>query len=618
MRKRTLRALSVGAALTAALALGTSLAGLTQPASAAIDGGTSVVAAQFDTTLQHNIPNLNVQVAPGSSDAAFIEAYRPGGLTRWGYPTSEVMEVEDGVLTQYYQRGVLDWHHSSTCGTANGYCIERRLTWDYFGGGLGGSPDLGVEPGLINQNPGLPVGPWGHEASNVALDGTPIRFQDFFTQNGGVEAFGYPKTDARYDDAAGTQLGIDRIPGAGSVTRHFIRQYFQAAVMEQQAKPAPFDVELRLLGDDLRDVQFPGGAWKAFRSFRNAQPLNTQGGAQPYEVERVVTGPQRVEALLGATTPITELCQANQWQLGDPFCTNAGQFGPAPVGTQVLTGDVVRTRNASPDLDVTSIMQRLVGGVVQAFIVISTPAEVSVGPPITGGDGVSISDGDVAILAQGDSAGDASTPDGSLDVTGTLFLVSVRKQPDGTSTTTVKIVEGQITTRSRGRPEQATISSQQVGSTGQVVLHQGVAPVVSGRPPLTTREQAQVDVLRQLQSQGRLGKTPTSIPPLTSLTVTVTGAPGVISSAPAGINCGQTCAARFLRDTPVTLTATTSGGNSLAAWSGNGASACQPPRGSPAPTTCTVRMSGDQSVNAIFVGPIGTGVLMFDAGRLPR
>ena len=99
---------------------------------------------QVDTNpdLDHNIANLTVTLPDGSTvRAGFLDAYtRTGGLSRWGLATSEVIELEPGTLTQFYQRGVLDFHD-----VGFGYIVERRLAWDYFGGHLG-PDDQGVEP----------------------------------------------------------------------------------------------------------------------------------------------------------------------------------------------------------------------------------------------------------------------------------------------------------------------------------------------------------------------------------------------------------------------------------------------------------------------------------------
>ena len=215
-----------------------------------------------DAHLAHNIPNLRVTVGGGDVACNFLSHYETtGGVTRWGFATSEVVEERPGSLTQYYQRGVVD------CQERDGlWRMERRLVWDYLGGGLGDAPDLGTEPDLVSDQVGLPLGPWGHRVSNMAVDGTPTGFLDFFVELGGLQAFGHPKTDARLDDAPGAMLAIE---GAESGV---IRQYFQAAVFEHHPD-SPEPVQLRLLGDAVRDRIYPFGSHQAFQSFQSAPAL---------------------------------------------------------------------------------------------------------------------------------------------------------------------------------------------------------------------------------------------------------------------------------------------------------------------------------------------------------
>ena len=216
--------------------------------------------------LQHNVPNLSVQVEGKSLNADFEGFfYRTGGLKRWGFPISEVFVEETGTLTQYYQRGVVDFHKRVDLGGI--YVLERRLTWDHFGGGLGGSTDLGVEPGATNNNSGELLGPWGHKVSNFSSGGVRTGFLDFFTSLGGVEAFGFPKTEARVDtNSAGTVHITAATPG-------FTRQYFQAAVMEYHPQDPADPVKLRLLGDDLRNARYSNEAWRQFQAFNAAAQL---------------------------------------------------------------------------------------------------------------------------------------------------------------------------------------------------------------------------------------------------------------------------------------------------------------------------------------------------------
>ena len=246
-----------------------------------------VVRVQFnvpDAHLAHNIPDLLVTLRDGSETSCnFLAHYEnTGGLTRWGHTTSEVLEERPGSLTQYYQRGVVDCHVRE-----GDWLMERRLAWDHFGGGVDGSVDLGVEPHLLSEQPGELLGPWGHKVSNYAVDGTYIGFLDFFTALGGVPAFGYPKSEARYDNDPRRQLGIQ------VATQGFIRQYFQAAVMEYHPDTLS-PVMLRLLGDDLRNRRYPNELFTQYASFGSVSPLRV---GQIYVAEMVSADPQTAPTL---------------------------------------------------------------------------------------------------------------------------------------------------------------------------------------------------------------------------------------------------------------------------------------------------------------------------------
>ena len=257
-----------------------------------------------DAHLAHNIPNLRVTVGGGDVACNFLSHYETtGGVTRWGFATSEVVEERPGSLTQYYQRGVVD------CQERDGlWRMERRLVWDYLGGGLGDAPDLGDEPDLVSDQVGLPLGPWGHRVSNMAVDGTPTGFLDFFVELGGLQAFGHPKTDARLDDAPGAMLAIgDADPGV-------IRQYFQAAVFEHHPG-SPEPVQLRLLGDAVRDRIYPFGSHQAFQSFQSAPALRY---GQAYALEGT-----SVRAVLVALYEATD---------GPNWNNNTNWLSDAPLG----------------------------------------------------------------------------------------------------------------------------------------------------------------------------------------------------------------------------------------------------------------------------------------------
>ena len=251
------------------------------------------VSAPGNATLQHNIPRLSVTVGSETLTADFQAFYdSTGGLQRWGFPTSEIHIEESGTLTQYYQRGVVDFHRRADLG--NIYVLERRLTWDYFGGGVGGSPDLGVEPGTLNNNSGEQLGPWNHKVSNYSVGGRRTGFLDFFNAFGGVQAFGFPKTEARIDTNAPGTVHI------AAATTGFIRQYFQSAVMEYHQQDSQAPVKLRLLGDDLRNQKYPGSAWQGFSAFNAAVPVASGQIYSPQIVE--FTAPTPTPAATAAPT----------------------------------------------------------------------------------------------------------------------------------------------------------------------------------------------------------------------------------------------------------------------------------------------------------------------------
>ena len=219
------------------------------------------VQAPGNEDLQHNILDLDVQFGGNIHRAGFLAHFRATGeVERWGYPTSEVMVLEPNTLTQFYQRGALDFHNLGA-----GWVVERRLAWDYVGGGLGGSQDQGVELDVLNPHAGTISGPWGHKISNFAIDGTEVGFADFYERLGGVSAFGFPKSDARADTST---AGTLHSPGA---TLGFTRQYFQAAILEFHPNDTVFPVKLTLLGDTLRGLLVEG--WEDEPAFDRAEQL---------------------------------------------------------------------------------------------------------------------------------------------------------------------------------------------------------------------------------------------------------------------------------------------------------------------------------------------------------
>ena len=243
-----------------------------------------VMAVRYYAELQHNVADLAGTFTNGASyEADFLTNFdRTGGVERWGFPTSAIFEETRGTLTQYYQRGVVDWQPSPGGGR---HTFQRRLAWDHLGGGLDGSRDQGVEPGLRNPHPGEAVGPWGHKVSNLSIEGVATGFADFFHRLGGVASFGYPKTDARRDTHPQAVL---HDPGRPVDSR--IRQYFQAAVLEFHPESAVAPVKLRLLGDTLRNRKYPNETWRQFPAFTSKPAFSVGDEARLNLLEAHGTG----------------------------------------------------------------------------------------------------------------------------------------------------------------------------------------------------------------------------------------------------------------------------------------------------------------------------------------
>jgi len=196
----------------------------------------------------HNVSRLLVVYGPGRvTEADFLGFFdRTGGLERWGYPISEVFEEEPGVLVQYFENGVLEFRPKAG--------IQRRLVWDLLGGDI-------AEYSITNENEGLQVGPWGRTVSNLSIDGDETGFLDAFQRLGGVDSFGYPKTEARFDVHPEALVATDDPPTG------VVRQYFQAGVLEAHTHTT-LTVTIRPIGTELRNRRYPDAAWVPLAAFR--------------------------------------------------------------------------------------------------------------------------------------------------------------------------------------------------------------------------------------------------------------------------------------------------------------------------------------------------------------
>jgi hypothetical protein len=110
-----------------------------------------------------------------------------------------------------------------------------------------------------------------------------------------------------------------------------------------------------------------------------------------------------------------------------------------------------------------------------------------------------------------------------------------------------------------------------------------------GRPYCTSNPTCHYPALRLTSIKALF--TPPPPPPDKTLTLTKAGrGSGTVTSSPAGISCGSTCAHAFKHGTAVALTAVASARSRFAGWSG----ACS---GS---GSCTLTMSANRSVTATF------------------
>src|SRR5207244_6665487 len=80
---------------------------------------------------------------------------------------------------------------------------------------------------------------------------------------------------------------------------------------------------------------------------------------------------------------------------------------------------------------------------------------------------------------------------------------------------------------------------------------------------------------------------------------------GTVTSSPAGLDCGATCAASFTSGTTVTLTAAPAAGSTFGGWSGAGCSGAG---------TCTVTISAATTVTATFTPALVLTVSKAGAG----
>jgi photosystem II stability/assembly factor-like uncharacterized protein len=169
-----------------------------------------------------------------------------GDVDNLGYPRTEVFQDSQiqNQTVQYFQRLVLEYHPEQP----TAYQIQRRLLGDLLYPGSDPAVDEGAPPpGDYAYFQNFPARGLGHFVANVAPDGSPTLFKQYFDTHGKEDAFGYPKEEPKIRTLTDGQP-------------HWT-QRFQAAVFEYHQENdrdgnnpdgvpwRNFRVQLELLGD---------------------------------------------------------------------------------------------------------------------------------------------------------------------------------------------------------------------------------------------------------------------------------------------------------------------------------------------------------------------------------
>jgi hypothetical protein len=145
----------------------------------------------------------------------FLEFYvERGGLEIFGYPLTEAYDDPRlGLRVQYFQRARMEWHPDNE--------IPHRLQLGLLVDELGYSSYPQADPGAIPAVPD-PNRQYFPETGHVVA----YAFLDYFRDKGGVDVFGYPRSELLYENG-------------------YYVQYFQRARMEWHPEDA-FGTQVRL------------------------------------------------------------------------------------------------------------------------------------------------------------------------------------------------------------------------------------------------------------------------------------------------------------------------------------------------------------------------------------
>src|SRR5581483_8817219 len=117
-----------------------------------------------------------------------------GDVDNLGYPRSDLVAdiANNGQTVQYFQRVVLEYHPEQS----PTYQIQRRLLGDLMYPGVDPPADPNARPkGNSVYFPNNPGQGFGHFVADVAPDGSPTYFKQYFDTHGREDTFGYPKEE---------------------------------------------------------------------------------------------------------------------------------------------------------------------------------------------------------------------------------------------------------------------------------------------------------------------------------------------------------------------------------------------------------------------------------------
>lgn len=191
----------------------------------------------------------------------FLETWKntPNALFVYGFPISQPF-VEESFTNpgqfyrvQYFERAILEEHPENFGQQGNRYYVLGRLLGKQLAKGRENEPPF--------QNVGDPGdGTWFAETGHTLRNG-PAPFRDFWINNGGLEAFGYPLSEQFQE--VNSQDG-----------QTYWVQYFERQRMEWHPnEPNPqYRILLGLLGNEYRDRFHQGNRAFNFRRADQALP----------------------------------------------------------------------------------------------------------------------------------------------------------------------------------------------------------------------------------------------------------------------------------------------------------------------------------------------------------